>query len=416
TTLLLQIAGGVAGPVVVNTAAEELPKRDTIRLRRKRVSRLLGVDIDDKAIVDILQRLGLFVVAANDGWDVSAPSQRFDIAIEADLIEEIARVYGYDAIPEATAIAATPLAVVTESSIELEQAALTLVARDYQEIITYSFIDAESNKRVTGIDPVLVLSNPISSEMSVMRSSLLPGMLLAAAANAARQQDRVRLFEIGKSFHGALGKHTETNRIAALSIGPALPEQWGSKSQAVDFFDIKCDLEAVLALTGNTTAVQFVAADHPALQPGQSANIVRGGTPIGVIGKLHPVHAKFFDLKRDVFVFELDAAVALESVLPLAKEISKFPSIRRDIAVIVDEKISAKELVDAVASSAPGLISSIRIFDIYQGPGIEAGRKSVALGLILQETSRTLTDDDADAAMTAAVRQLQDKFAAELRD
>jgi len=416
TALLLEISGGDAGPLVVNSAPEFLPKREKIRVRSARVAHLLGVDIDDQIIAEILQRLGLSVAPTDDGWDVIAPSHRFDIAIEADLIEEIARVFGYDEIPETTAIAGTPLEVVTESIIDLEQAAATLVGRDYQEIITYSFIDDESNKKLTGVDPVLVLSNPISSEMSVMRSSLWPGMLMATSSNASRQQERVRLFEIGKSFHGSLDDHDEVVRIGGVVMGAALPEQWGSKSQSVDFFDIKSDVTALLALTGETSQVEFVATEHPALQPGQAAKILRGKQTLGVIGKLHPMHSKFFELKRDVFVFELDAAAALASRAPKAQKVSKFPSIRRDIAVVVDARITASELVEAVASSAPDLISSVRIFDIYTGPGIEAGLKSVALGLILQETSRTLTDEDADTVMSAVLRKMQQDFGAELRD
>ena len=333
-----------------------------------------------------------------------------------DLIEEIARVYGYDEIPETTAIAETPLEPVTESQVGLDLAAATLVARDYQEVVTYSFVDAESNAAIAGSESELVLSNPISSEMSVMRASLWPGMLLAASMNASRQQDRIRLFEIGKSFHGALDKHVEVLRIAGIAMGSSLPEQWGSQTQHVDFFDIKADVSALLALASADSDVDFVAVEHPALQPGQSANIVRGETVVGLIGKLHPRHSKRFDLKREVFLFELDAEAALASAAPTAAVVSKFPSIRRDIAVVVDDKVSADELVRTVESAAPNLISSVRIFDIYKGPGIEAGLKSVALGLILQETSRTLTDDDADAAMAAAVRKLKDEFAAELRD
>jgi phenylalanyl-tRNA synthetase beta chain len=416
TELLLSISGGDAGPLVVETAADFLPARDKIAVRKTHVTRLLGVDIDDAKIDDIFARLGLSASKTDDGWQVISPSHRFDIALEVDLIEEIARVYGYDEIPEATAIAETPLETVTESKIDLELAASTLVARDFQEIITYSFIDPESNQGVTEIVSELVLSNPISSEMSVMRSSLWPGMLLAASANASRQQDRIRLFEIGKSFHGKLGEHTEVVRIAGLCIGSVMPEQWDEKAQAVDFFDIKSDVCALLALTGNSADFVFESTEHAALQPGQAASIRHGDTVIGVIGKLHPRHSKLFELKRDVFLFELDAALALASQAPRAETISKFPSIRRDIAVVVDDKISADELISAVAESAPELISSVRIFDIYKGPGIEAGLKSVALGLILQETSRTLTDDDADAAMTAAVQKLQEKFAAELRD
>jgi phenylalanyl-tRNA synthetase beta chain len=416
TQLLIDIAGGKAGPTVVETAHEHLPSRDAIHVRRERVARLLGVDIAAERVVDILERLGLQVTPVADGWQVVAPSHRFDIELEVDLIEEIARVFGYDEIPEATAIAATPLEVVTESRIDSEVACATLVARDYQEVITYSFVDPAADERISGIKSELILSNPISSEMSVMRSSLWPGMLVAASNNASRQQDRVRLFELGKSFHGTLADHREVVRIAGLCMGPALPEQWGANAQAVDFFDIKSDVIGLLQLTGDVSDVRFEAAGHPALQPGQAAMVTRGDVEIGILGKLHPKHWKSFELKREVFLFELDAAKALAADAPLAEPVSKFPSIRRDIAVVVDDMVSADELIDAVASSAPDLISSVRIFDIYKGAGIEAGLKSVALGLILQETSRTLTDEDADQAMAAAIQKLQDKFAAELRD
>jgi phenylalanyl-tRNA synthetase beta chain len=416
TQLLLEISGGAAGPTVVESAAEFLPQRATIRLRRDRVSRLLGVEIADRRIAEILEQLGMKVAAAADGWDVVAPSHRFDIEMEVDLIEEIARVYGYDEIPEATAIAETPLETVTETRVDLELACATLVARDYQEVITYSFVDPDANTRITGSASELVLSNPISSEMSVMRASLWPGMLVAAAGNASRQQERVRLFEVGKSFHGGLDEHREVVRIAGVCMGAVFPEQWGAGAQSIDFFDIKSDVMALLALTGEGSSIHFAATEHPALQPGQAAAIYRDGTAIGTIGKLHPRHSRYFELKRDVFLFELDAAAALVSQAPSAKAVSKFPSIRRDIAVVVDDKVTADEMIDAVAASSPQLISSVRIFDIYKGPGIEAGLKSVALGLILQETSRTLTDEDADAAMAAAIQELKDKFAAELRD
>ena len=294
--------------------------------------------------------------------------------------------------------------------------ASTLVARDYQEVVTYSFVAGSADKLITNSESELELSNPISSEMSVMRSSLWPGMLEAAAGNAARQQERIRLFEIGKSFHGNLEEHEEVVRIAGLASGLALEEQWGSKTQAIDFFDIKSDVEALLRLGGSDDQFEFVTVSHPALQPGQAANIVRNGTVVGVIGKLHPQAAKHFDLKRAVYVFELDADAALASKAPVAEIISKFPTIRRDISFFVDANVSAADLVRTAASAAPDLIRRVRIFDIYTGPGIEAGLKSVAIGLILQETSRTLTDDDADAAKAAAVQKLQQKFAAELRD
>jgi len=416
TELLVAICGGRAGPTVVQTAKEYLPGRKAIHLRRARLQSLLGIAIGDDEISDTLQRLGMKLQPVTDGWNVVAPDFRFDIAIEVDLIEEIARVYGYDRIPAATPEMGTPLATDSEDKISVEQVVATLIARDYQEVITYSFVDATADRTFTGLDSALCLTNPISSEMAVMRASLIPGLLSTCAANLARQQDRVRIFEIGKSFHGTPENHHEVLRIAAASCGSALPEQWGAKTQAVDFFDLKADVEAVLALAGARSIISFTPAEHAILQPGQCANILREGQTIGIVGKLHPRHAKFFGLKRAAFVFELDAAQALASLPPVAVSVSKYPSIRRDIAVLVNEKIAAEDLLGTVAGAAPDLISSVRIFDIYQGPGIEAGLKSVALGLILQETSRTLTDDDADLAMAAAVRELQEKYGAELRD
>ncbi|MDJ0710158.1 MAG: phenylalanine--tRNA ligase subunit beta [Woeseiaceae bacterium] len=416
TELLLSISGGNAGPLVDDVAADHLPKRDAISLRRARIERLLGLAIDDAEVVRILESLEMSLDETDDGWTVSAPSHRFDMQYEVDLIEEIARIHGYDSIPETTLSARSPLEPVTESAIDLERAAATLIARDYQEVITYSFIDAGANKRFSGVNSTLVLSNPISSELSVMRSSLWPGMVAAAAANLARQQERVRIFETSRSYHGDLDAHSEVLRVAGLITGSVAQEQWGIKAESVDFFDIKADVEAVLALAGETGNISFESTEHPALQPGQTAAIKRGGETLGVVGKLHPRLAKEYGFKRSVFLFELDAAKALSSAAPEAESISKFPAIRRDIAVVVDDAVTARELVNAVADSAPELIRDVRIFDVYKGERIEAGRKSVAIGLILQETSRTLTDEDADTAMAAAVANLKNKFAAELRD
>ena len=416
TQLLLQIAGGAAGPLVMESAREHLPVRKSIVLRSQRLARLLGLDIASDTVTGILRRLDLAVEHVDEGWRVTPPSHRFDIKIEADLIEEIARLHGYDSIPEITAFSQAPLETVTESTIDLEQAVTTLIARDFQEVVTYSFIDVQANVAFTGSESELILSNPISSEMSVMRASLWPGLVTAAATNNARQQERIRLFEASKSFHGTLESHSEVLRIAGLVVGAVLPEQWSSQPKSVDFFDIKSDVEALLALAATPDEINYVAIEHPALQPGQAAEIMRGGEVIGLVGKLHPRLAKQYDLKRAVYLFEVDATKALKTTAPSASPISKFPAIRRDIAVIVDDKVSADDLVKAIASTSTQLIRDVRIFDIYKGDGIEAGRKSVAIGLILQETSRTLTDEDADAVMTAVVSKLEDKFAAELRD
>jgi phenylalanyl-tRNA synthetase beta chain len=416
TELLLEIAGGEAGPLIDETSPEHLPTRADITLRKDRLSRLLGVVVADTEVMAILTGLTMGVSRVDGGWLVSPPSHRFDIEIEPDLIEEIARIHGYDSIPQVTAFSQAPLETVTETKVDTNSAAATLIARDYQEVVTYSFIDAAANESFTGVVSELVLSNPISSEMSVMRASLWPGMAAAAAANNARQQDRVRLFEISKSFHGALGNHTEVLRIGGLATGPVYPEQWGVAAESVDFFDIKSDVEALLALAGNKSEIIFRASEHPALQPGQSAEIFRNDEVIGVVGKLHPRIAKQYDLKRATYLFELDADKTLASQAPIAESISKFPTIRRDVSVIVDEEVLARDLVSVIELSSPELIQGVRIFDIYKGQGIEAGRKSVAIGLILQETSRTLTDDDADGVMAAVIKQLSDQFAAELRD
>jgi len=416
TQLLLEVAGGNAGPLGDELVEQYLPVRTDITLRKDRLKRLLGLDIDDAQIERILTRLTMKLQATDAGWIVSVPSHRFDIVIEADLIEEVARIHGYDCIPTTTEFSRSPLTTVTELQVDREQVVRTLIARDYQEVVTYSFIDADANRAFTGTDSKLRLTNPISSEMSVMRASLWPGLAAAAAANHARQQDRVRLFEISKSFHGTLGAHTEVVRIAGLASGHRYAEQWGSSSEPVDFFDIKSDVEALLSLSTDAGEVSFSGAEHPALQPGQTANIVRDNEVIGSLGKLHPKLAKQYDLKKAVFMFELDASKTLASSAPTTTSISRFPAIRRDVSVVVDEIISADELVSVLASTSPDLIQSVRIFDIYNGAGIEVGRKSVAIGLILQETSRTLTDDDADLVMAAAVKKLEDRFAAVLRD
>ena len=416
TELLLQISGGEAGPLVDHHVDECLPQRASMTLRKSRLERILGTAIPADRVTRILDDLGLESDPNSDGWCVKIPTYRFDIDVEDALVEEVARIFGYDEIPEITATGDTPLARATELVIDLDLVANTLVARDYQEVITYSFIDEELNTLVSGEKSALVLSNPISSEMSVMRSSVWPGLLAAASANVARQQERVRFFEIGKTYHGALDAPREVVRVSAVVTGDAVEKQWGSDSQAVDFFDINSDVETLLAMSGAPAEFSFAETEHVVLQPGQAAKITRNNKTVGVVGKLHPNIAKRFDLDKGALLFELDADKCFSATVPVAETISKYPAIRRDIAVIVKDKVTAAELSKAVESAAPDLVRSVRIFDVYQGPGIEAGLKSVALGLILQETSRTLTDDDADTVMSAVLRKLQQDFGAELRD
>jgi len=416
TQLLIEIAGGEPGPLVDNVEASHLPKSSSMTLRSTRLARILGTEVPADTVTEILVNLDLDAVANDDGWTIQIPSHRFDIDVEDALVEEVARIYGYDEIPEITAIADTPVASDSESRIGLDAVADALVGRDYQEVVTYTFIDKEADAIVSGVESELVLSNPISSEMTVMRSSVWPGLLSTAASNLARQQDRVRIFEIGKTFHGKLGASIELMRVSGLITGDALPQQWGSPAQPTDFFDIKADIENTLGMTGVRREFIFVAAEHRVLQPGQTAHIARNGDTVGIVGKLHPRYARKFNLDKDVFLFELDAENCFASAIPVAKTVSKFPAIRRDIAVVVDEKLTASEVIVAVEDAAPELVRNVTVFDVYQGSGIEAGRKSIALGLILQETSRTLTDDDADTVMSAVLRKLQQDFGAELRD
>ena len=416
TELLLAISGGDAGPLVDHLAAEHLPAKPTLVLRKKRLAQVLGAEIPEDRVTEILGNLGMEIEVEPVSWRVKIPTYRFDIDVEDALVEEVARIYGYDEIPEQTATGGTPLALADESKIDLDVIANTLVARDFQEVITYSFVASDANEKITGVASELVLSNPISSEMSVMRGSIWPGLLEAAAANIARQQDRVRLFEIGKTFHGTLAKPQEVVRVAGLITGNSVDEQWGSPSQVVDFFDIKSDVSALLQITGCFDEFGFEAAEVPALQPGQSAKIMRNNECAGVIGKLHPVQARHFDLDKNVFVFELDSEKTFAAKVPVAEIVSRFPSIRRDIAILVAEDVVTSDLIRVVQEVAPDSVTSVRLFDIYRGPGIEAGLKSIALGLILQETSRTLTDDDADAAQAVVLRKLKQDFAAVLRD
>ena len=416
TRLLLDISGGDAGPLNVETNDSLLPVRSSITLRKDRLKKVLGAEIADDLVESVLTDLGMQLTEVKGGWSAVSPSHRFDIEIEEDLIEEVARIYGYDNIPETTGYSQMRLGTVTEKQVDVDHVASILAARGYQEVVTYSFIDEHLNRKFSGSDSDLVLSNPISSEMSTMRSSLWPGMAMAAAANVARQQDRVRIFEIGKTFHGSQKNIIEVVRVAGLALGSVMPEQWSIDAQDIEFFDIKSDIVALMQTAGADVQFEFEMTDHPSLSPGQSGKLIRNNEVVGLVGKLHPAIAKSCGLTKTAVVFELDADIAFAAEVPRAREVSKFPAIRRDIAVIVDDNIPAAELAQVAAAAAPELIQRVTIFDIYQGQGIEAGRKSVALGLILQETSRTLTDEDADSAMDAAVRKLENEFAAVLRD
>lgn len=416
TQLLLECAGGQPGPTIVTRDESFSAIRAPITLRHRRVRHVLGVQIPDDTVLDCLRRLGMeFEAAPGDdlraSWLVTPPSWRFDIRIEEDLIEEVARLYGFDNIAPQDAAGSQTILPWTETRIRKERAADLLVDRGYHEAITYSFTDA-AWQSILFPDSALALANPISAELGVMRMSLWPGLLQAVRENQRRQQTRVRLFETGRRFAPRDG--TETEVIAGVVSGSAHAEQWGEDLRKVDFFDLKADVEALLALSGAT--VQFKAESHPALHPGQSARIWRGEQPIGWLGAIHPQHLKAMDLTYPVFAFEIDAQPALAANVPEFREISRFPAIRRDVAVIVDEATQVDTVREVIRATAGELLTELSVLSVYRGEQFEKGKKSIALGLQLQDTSRTLTDHDADAVVAQVVDRLGHQLNATIRD
>ncbi|WP_127477112.1 phenylalanine--tRNA ligase subunit beta [Sulfurivermis fontis] len=416
TALFIEITGGVPGPVVEVVHEAHLPRREPIVLRQARIKRVLGFELEPAEVTDVLTRLGLDVVQVAEGWRVTAPAWRFDLTIEEDLIEELARIHGYDKLPSIRPVAALQMGAVPEGQVDLAQLRRLLVTRGYQEAVTYSFVAPEMQKLLDpGLEP-LALANPISAEMAVMRTTLWAGLVQALAYNINRQQGRVRLFESGLRFlPGADGLRQE-RMIAGLAYGDVVPEQWGEPARVVDFFDLKGDVEALLALAGLNSAVRFVAATHPALHPGQSARIEYDGALLGWLGALHPVVADKLGLAAPVLVFELALEPLLRGYLPRFRELSRFPAVRRDIALVVDSSLQVDAVLSVVRRAAPDTLRELKLFDLYTGKGIDPGRKSLALGLTLQADSRTLTDSEVDAALEAILAALKTELGATLRD
>jgi len=416
TRLLLEVAGGEAGPVVVTQDAGSLPERGAILLDTTRMARQLGISLPRQDVEAILRRLGMQVAAAGDRLRVTPPSHRFDLLIPEDLVEEVARLHGYDAIPAIDATMPQLVAASTERSVPRERVMALLADRGYQEAITYSFISQDVQASFEPGREALGLSNPISADLAVMRRSLWPGLVLALGENIRRQQDRVRLFELGPRYLWEQGRLDERLALAGVVWGSAEPEQWGAPARAIDFHDAKGDVEAMLALAGPRSSLRFVADTLDCLHPGRSARIEIRGRTVGWIGEMHPELSRKLELKVAPILFELDYYASFESKIPVFEEISRFPAIRRDLALLVDESVTLDQIRENVSVSAGSVLKELRIFDVYRGKGIEPGRKSIALGLILQETSRTLTDADADAVIGAVVARLKNDQNATIRD
>ncbi len=436
TALLLDISGGKPGPASVSGALAD-KRNPAVLLRRERLAQVLGQQVPDAEVVDILQRLDMLVEAQRGGdqlppktfedfqhqenmtwgWQVQAASFRFDIAIEVDLIEEIARIRGYEQIGEVAGRQTTRLGTASDSVVGLDRLKNVLVERGYQEAITYSFIDGDLDSQFAGGAKGVPLVNPISAELAVMRQTLWPGLINAVRHNLARQQSRVRLFEAGARFSpaGADGLSEQTV-IAGVAIGNVVPEQWDTKPASAGFFDVKADVEAVLRLAGDPSSLSFVSAEHPALQPGQTARILRDGVPAGWLGVLHPALRAVLELPASLVLFEIDTA-ALGSAKPRRyRGLSRFPAVRRDLAILVASEVPAGKLLAAVAEAAGPTLKDVVVFDIFTDSRIGSGQKSVALGLILQETSRTLTDADIEKIVSGVVTHLAMKFDARLRE
>ena len=414
TRLLVEIAGGAPGPVVEAAQPEHLPQPAPIRLRRARLARLLGTSVADAEVERILAALGLAVAGDPEGWQVTPPARRFDIAIEEDLVEEVARIHGYDAIPATLPGGAMRLAPVTETRVEDADVRRQLAARDYLEALEFAFVDAGLLSRWSMGEGSVALANPLSAELGVMRTSLLPGLVDALGRNAARQQARVRLFEVGKVFASRnAGAPRETLKVAGAACGPVAAEQWGLPGRDVDFHDIKGDLESLAALA--RAELEYRPSTAPWGHPGRSADVFRDGARIGWTGQLHPRLQKALDLDADVVAFELDLEPLLARPLPRAAALSRYPSVRRDLAFVVPDAVAWAAVAASVKAAAGPSLRDLRLFDRYAGKGVESGFKSFAMGLILQDESRTLTDRDVDAVVASVTAALERDHGAAIR-
>jgi phenylalanyl-tRNA synthetase beta chain len=409
TALLLEICGGSAGRVT--EARGELPTRSAVALRTDRARRVLGIDLAPEHIGAILSRLGLSVQARPDGFLAIPPSYRFDLEIEEDLIEEVARVHGYENVPAALPVAAIPILPLPER-VESTQAIKTaLAARDYFEVVTFSFVDRPLEADFAGeADPVALL-NPIASQMSVMRSTLLGSLAECIRFNTARKQERVRVFEVAACFRREPGGFGQTERLAAVCCGPARAEQWGERTRAVDFFDVRADVEALVMRAD----LRFEPAAHPAFHPGQCARVFLGADAAGWIGAFHPALIQKYDLPAATVGFELDLAAIRAGVLPHYQPLPRFQPVRRDIAIVVDASVPAQALQAAILHAGAPLARAATVFDLYLGEGIKKGKKSLAFRVLLQDTEKTLTDAEVEACCLGIVNFLQEKHGAVLR-
>jgi len=417
TSLLLDIVGGEAGPVTEVVSKAHLPARTPITLRSERIDRVLGLEIDSETVPEILSRLGMSIEEQGEGvWQVIPPPFRFDISLEVDLIEEIGRIVGYDAIPAKAAQSQLGMSMVDESTVSLRRTRQRMVDRGYQEVVTYSFIDPALQQRFSPSLAPVALSNPLAADMSVMRTSLLPGLLETVKYNLNRQQERVQIFECGVKYLLQDTDIVEEKTLSAAVSGDITNQHWDVEKRPFDYYDMKADIEALLEMAGSLEGVEFAAAEHPVLHPGQTARITRQDEEIGWIGALHPGLAHEMGLPNGVICCELRLDALQKGYIPQFEAISKYPSIRRDIAIIVDVAITAHQVCACITKAAGEYLQNLELFDVYSGKGIDSGRKSLALGLTLQASSRTLTEEDVEGVMDRVLTALSTDCSANLRE
>jgi phenylalanyl-tRNA synthetase beta chain len=414
TALLLEITGGQAGPITVAESPEHLPVQSPVGLRLDRVNRILGIELEFAQVTEILESLGMQLSQGEQSWTVQAPSSRFDIEIEEDLIEEVARIHGYDALPSSLPAGEIGIATISERQVSLVQTREVMCSAGYQEAINYSFVDSALLKTLSMDEHALPLANPISSDMDVMRTSLLPGLLTSLLRNTRRQQERVRLFETGVTF---LQKEVmeENEKIGAVACGNAEPEQWGRKGRPADFYDLKNDVECLLELKGYSGSYEFVAERFAWLHPGISAAVLVNEEPVGWVGSIHPGLLKQLEIKRQVLAFELDVKGISKREVPYAKNISRFPSVRRDLAFLVPDEVEYQQVQAIISKITGDLLEDLLIFDVFAGQNVEKGYKSLAIGLILQDVSCTLTDEVVDSLTHKVIQSLESGLNAQHR-
>ncbi len=414
TALLLDIAGGQAGPLIHTVSEAHLPVQNQVKLRHARLNRVLGVDLDEAVVSSILVNLRMSPDFEQGAWSVTAPSDRFDIEIEEDLIEEVARIFGYDNIPAAKPAGELDPGIVSEGLVSLQLIQQSLCAAGYQEAINYSFTSGSLLGRFSMDENVLPLANALSADLEVMRTALLPGLMETLSRNLRRQQDRVRFFETGTVFEQK-DSLTESSHVAAVACGGSAPEQWGVESRATDFYDVKGDLELMLSLRGETGEVEFRNTVLPWLHPGQAAMVSIDGIDIGWIGSIHPSILKHMEIKGPVLAFELDLDILSKREIACTNNISRFPSVRRDLAFLFPENISFAEIRRNVIELSGDLLTNLVLFDLYSGQNVEKAYKSLAIGLILQNVSCTLTDEVVDSLVQNVVQGLEQRLDAQLR-